>query len=477
MKFLLPLALAAVVLAQIEHPFSAFRPGQNLGIQTVTRILPAMDIDAEVKAAEDNSDLTKIWEFGKINNVTVNFFKDAAKTVTSTGTAYSLTFHMENALSMAFFFSEFRVPEGGAVFFVSERDVAGAFTHLTRWDSGAFQTRHISGNQVTVQYFETFEAAQGKEQAVLNLELVTTAFRNADDYFLKRGPCNINTACTDPSNTCTPGCVPTARTCSVACTYFNQRVADGQWAGVNWNDEVRGVVALARNANSRYCSGSFINNENRRQYVLTAAHCGPGVNDLVQIGFENPSCPSTSNSDGETRRTAGNLRRLARNVRVDNELIEVGEIVPREWNVYLAGYEAGDQGRGATGVVGIHHPAGSNKKISNSDVTVTPSAWSGTAPPLDHWRVATWSEATTEPGSSGSPLYARATKRIIGQLHGGSAACPARNGWDSYGAVWAGYTTGGMQQFLGPINMDGRPLYANEDEKIEKVETARIETR
>jgi len=283
---------------------------------------------------------------------------------------------------------------------------------------------------------------------------VTTAFREK-----RAGACNINTICTNPENQCNAGCVPTSRTCSVACTYFNQRVSDGQWAGTNWHPQVRAAVAMARNFNSRYCSGSFINNVNGLQYVLTAAHCNPGANDLVQVGFTNPVCTNTNDNNGDTSRIAGNLRTLARNTRIDNQLLEVGEAVPAGWNVYLAGWEAGDETTPARGVVGIHHPSGANKKISNSDVLVRAVPWTGTAPPLDHWRVETWSEATTEPGSSGSPLYNRDTQRIIGQLHGGSAACPARNGWDSYGAVWAGYSTGGMSQFLGPTrNMDGAEL-------------------
>jgi len=461
MKFLVASLLVVATLAQVEHVFEAYRPGFNQGIATTLRTMPSMDLEANIARAEESTDLTKIWEFAQINNVSAHFFKEAARTVTSSGTVYSLTFRMENAISMAFFFSEFDLPVGGALFLVSEHETAGPWTHENKWDTGAFQTRHVRGNQVTVEYFETFDA---KGLPRIALEVVTTAFRERGHNTKRAGACNINSICNARENTCNPGCVPTSRACSVACSYFNQRVADGQWAGPDWDPEIRATVALGRNFNSRYCSGSFINNAARRQMVLTAAHCGPGANDIIQVGFFNPVCTSPSDTIGDTSRVAGNLRRLARNVRVDNELIEVGETIPRAWNVFLAGYEAGDEGNGATGVVGIHHPSGANKKISNSDVRVTPHVWSGTAPPLDHWRVATWSEATTEPGSSGSPLYNRATKRIIGQLHGGSAACPARNGWDTYGAVWAGYAQGQMAEHLGPERaMDGRDLYANDE--------------
>ena len=100
---------------------------------------------------------------------------------------------------------------------------------------------------------------------------------------------------------------------------------------------------------------------------------------------------------------------------------------------------------------------GANMKISNSDPVPTAAAYSNSGT-LDHWRVAYWTEATTEPGSSGSPLYDAGTKRIIGQLHGGTARCPSFRGYDDYGAIWASYAqnTGSL---LGSSSMNGRTLY------------------
>ncbi|MEO1436677.1 MAG: T9SS type A sorting domain-containing protein, partial [Bacteroidota bacterium] len=51
-----------------------------------------------------------------------------------------------------------------------------------------------------------------------------------------------------------------------------------------------------------------------------------------------------------------------------------------------------------------------------------------------HWRVEDWDLGTTEPGSSGSPLF-DLNGRIIGQLSGGFAAC-GNNLEDWYGKVW-----------------------------------------
>lgn len=51
-----------------------------------------------------------------------------------------------------------------------------------------------------------------------------------------------------------------------------------------------------------------------------------------------------------------------------------------------------------------------------------------------------WDIGTTEPGSSGSPLFNQ-DNRVIGQLHGGDAACDNDES-DWYGAFYASWTGG-----------------------------------
>jgi len=206
---------------------------------------------------------------------------------------------------------------------------------------------------------------------------------------------------------------------------------------------------------SRYCSGNFINNANGEQLVLTAAHCTVRSSDLLLHGFFDPSCTSSSNFNGDTSRSIGDLTTLASDTRVDNTLLRVGSRVPSSWNVYLAGYDTTSTAPAA--VVCISHPASSNMKIAHSNRDITTSSYSGWGT-ADHWRVSEWSEGTTEGGSSGSALFSQSTKRIIGQLHGGSALCPAFNGHDLYGGLFASISQSSMKQYLVASNMDGRNL-------------------
>ncbi|KAF9580642.1 hypothetical protein BGW38_002627 [Lunasporangiospora selenospora] len=91
-------------------------------------------------------------------------------------------------------------------------------------------------------------------------------------------------------------------------------------------------------------------------------------------------------------------------------------------------------------VVGIHHPSGDAKKISFFFNGSLPAAcWAECDRKNNyHWKIPRWDEGTTEPGSSGSPLF-DADKRIVGQLHGGSASCWNPEGYDAYGALHASY--------------------------------------
>ena len=68
---------------------------------------------------------------------------------------------------------------------------------------------------------------------------------------------------------------------------------------------------------------------------------------------------------------------------------------------------------------------------------------------ISHWRVADWEDGTTEPGSSGSPLF-DADHRIVGQLHGGEASC-SYNVNDYYGKFSTSWNNG-LSGWLDPNN-------------------------
>lgn len=133
------------------------------------------------------------------------------------------------------------------------------------------------------------------------------------------------------------------------------------------------------------------------------------------------------------------MKLLAKLDQSDFAIFEIEEEIPCDWNVFLSGWNAGR--KPSPEGFGIHHPSTDVKKISFYDKELETGCWSRCQEDKhDHWIVSRWAKGTTEPGSSGSPLYNH-VGQIIGQLHGGSASCRNPNGYDSYGALYHSYNS------------------------------------
>ncbi|MEO1088696.1 MAG: hypothetical protein AAFY88_31070, partial [Acidobacteriota bacterium] len=132
-----------------------------------------------------------------------------------------------------------------------------------------------------------------------------------------------------------------------------------------------------------------------------------------------------------------------------------------------AGGGAQDRSTGDfSGAIATHHPSTDEKRISfENDPTTTTSYLQDVSPGAGtHIRVEDWDIGTTEGGSSGSPLFSPAG-HVIGQLHGGFAAC-GNDLDDWYGRVSVSWIGGGsaatrLSDWLDPTDsgvttLDGR---------------------
>jgi len=303
----------------------------------------------------------------------------------------------------------------------SKTPFIGAFNERNNPSAGeVFATGPLPGDSFTLEYFEP-KLSKGE----LELETVMHAYRNyfgdEEDKNGRSGTCNHNVVC------------PLSK---------------------GWENQVRSVAALTTGAGGRFCSASLINNikNDRKQYLLTANHCGASSTGWV-ILFNYQSFTCARGGDRLLNYTVARVQEVFRNRESDHNLVLIGEEIPKTYNVYYAGWSAVDQAE-RNFTVGIHHPAGDVKKISFSYFPTTSSNWPG-GPADTHWRVAQWTNGTTEPGSSGSPLY-DSNHRVIGQLHGGTASCRVViGGWDAYGKISKSYD-GGLRRFVDPDNSGRR---------------------
>jgi len=243
--------------------------------------------------------------------------------------------------------------------------------------------------------------------------------------------------------------------------------------GDRWRNQIRSVAMIMLSGGSRLCSGSMLNNhaQDGKQLFLTAAHCGTASTSWMAVfNFQTRTCPR--GGPAPLNFTVSGMRPLSRNAVSDFHIAELVETIPESYNVWLNGWSAID--RADNGSIGIHHPMGDVKKITFSSIPHKNGSWSG-GPPNTHWRIEPWHNGTTEPGSSGSPLY-DTQHRVIGQLHGGSASCSNMNGFDVYGKIAVSWNIGTtnatrLRDHLDPKNTNVRTQQgANLNDLITRVQ-------
>ncbi|HKQ63098.1 MAG TPA: trypsin-like peptidase domain-containing protein [Candidatus Polarisedimenticolaceae bacterium] len=214
--------------------------------------------------------------------------------------------------------------------------------------------------------------------------------------------------------------------------------------GSSWQADKRGVVRLLSGGSS-FCTGALVRaaTNDCRPYVLTAAHCLSSPSEAAatsfQFNYERSACGGGTVVTNQIL-TGSTLR--ATFAPSDFTLLEMNAVPPTGYNAFLDGWNRA--AAAATQSTGIHHPSGDVKKISFNDDALVDGQADGWGD--DHWRVTDWEQGTTEPGSSGSPLYDQ-NHRIVGQLHGGTSSCASQT-WDEYGKLavsWSGGGTSGTR--------------------------------
>ena len=227
--------------------------------------------------------------------------------------------------------------------------------------------------------------------------------------------------------------------------------------GAPWANEIPAIAAISTGG-SIFCTGAMINNtaQDGRNFFLTAYHCGVNSGSAPSLvcywNYEAATCGGSSAPLNMF--TVGATWRAGYSAS-DFTLVELNSTPNAAWGVTYAGWSRASGG--TSSAVGIHHPSGDKKKISFENNPTSVTSYGGTSSPGDgtHIRVTDWDLGTTEPGSSGSPLF-NPNHQIIGQLHGGSAAC-GNNLSDWYGALQRSWTGGGsnssrLSNWLDPTN-------------------------
>lgn len=432
---LFALLINTVLFAQIEHggmPWSFRKNSVTQQLQPV--VMPAINVQELL--FEDSLDAlnNEPYRFGKEIPVNLEMNNSGTWEHLKNGDAlWRLRIKSAGAYSLNLIFSEFYMPEGGRMFVYSadRSTILGAFTAENNKPHGKFSTTVLKGDDIIVEYYEPAHVA-GQGRIAVNY--VVHGYRN---IFFKRsrggnrdfddsGNCNVDVVC--PSS-------------------------------AGWENQINASLLYLLSNNTRVCSGSMLNNVRQDQtpYFLSANHCYSGdyATWIFLFNYQSAQCSPTI--DGPTNMTVSGSSLKARRNASDFMLFELSSTPPLNYNVYYAGWSNIDVA--PTSAVGIHHPAGDVKKISFENDPCSSSGYFGGG--NDHWEVNDWDSGTTEGGSSGSPLFDQ-NGRVVGQLHGGSAAC-GNNLEDYYGKFslsWNGGNSSNtrLRDWLDPDNTGATTL-------------------
>jgi hypothetical protein len=395
----------------------------------VTEKLDMAAIEAEDLVVDQYKETP--YRFGIEREVSINVLAEGKFTQLPKGDKlwqYMIT--CPKATSINLLFSQWHVPVGGQVTIWSadRSEYLGVFNHENNMEWGSLAVGVIHTDKVVVEYYEQ---AQVTEQAVLEIGTIVHGYRSILNKWevVEKGPfgnsgsCNMNVNCPD---------------------------------GAAWQNEKRGV-ALILNGGSAWCTGSLINNtaQDGTPYFLTAAHCnGVESNWVFYFNHETTGC---TGSTGPTNQSISGATQLASGTASDYHLIRLSSNVPASYNPYFNGWDRSNSP--VSTAVGIHHPSGDVKKISFDDDPLTKTNYSSNTVSASgtHWRIEAWERnTTTEGGSSGSPLFDQ-NKRIIGQLHGGAAACgnTLSDWYGAFGNSWSGLSALLDPLGTGALTLDG----------------------
>lgn len=400
-------------MAEGTSPYS-FSHSLNETVPSI--VLPVYDFTQDIIDAEAFQKAGNYPRFAKHFDINVTMLNAGVWSELPNGDhVWRLTVKSPNALATDLFFDNFYIAPGASlnVYTPDHSQVSQTYTYEDNQGNELFSTEFLGGEEQTVEYYEP---ASVRGQGKLRVTQIAHQYR----VLPMADPCEVNVICSPE--------------------------------GDNWQDEKRGVVRIyvVEPAGAGYCTGTLINNTalDCKRYILTAFHCG--VNSTTTnftawkfyFNYEATTCGggdagSTANvMTGCTKKADSNDG--GGNTGSDFLLVQMTSVAAPSWwaNVYWNGWDKSNTAPVA-GTECIHHPAGTNKKLSVTTGTSTSTTWGGSVANT-HWRVYWGATANghgvTEGGSSGSAIF-NANSRIIGTLTGGGSYCTATGSPDSYGKM------------------------------------------
>ncbi|KAA3640257.1 MAG: hypothetical protein DWP95_08940, partial [Proteobacteria bacterium] len=349
---------------------------------------------------------------------------------------YTLRLSADNATSINVGMTDFFLPPSAELWIYNDDKslLRGPYNDRYNPKNGHFWIGDVPGDHANLTF-----TVKHQEQSYLsfNINQVARGFyeywKSPADNGLKSGSCNVDVACPE---------------------------------GDDWRPEISSVGQYSFQVPGEggyVCTGQLINNttQDSTPYFLTASHCGytdstssdqDSVAASVNIiwNYESQTCrtPGSGSSGTPINKGTFNQRQsgatlVAHNPTSDFALLLLNQTPSTSFDLHYSGWDRHNTSFNSG--ITIHHPAGHAKRISfeNDPLKITgylQTSGGGST----HLRVVDWDLGTTEGGSSGSGLW-NSNYHLVGQLHGGYAAC-GNNSSDWYGRFYYSWDKGNSAQ-------------------------------
>jgi len=416
--------------------------------------LPGVDVIGLRTLIEKRAPYLKTLPVALDIPVAFNFENSGQWSETEQGTkVWRIGFYSPGARSIAITFSSFEIPSEARLFICSPDGGKwiGAFTHRSRGRNSNLSTSDLPGDTIIIEYqipgdlVDKGDLEIGLISHGLHLPIMESSSK--DSLAQHSGFCNVDINCSLGDD----WQIEKRSVCRILVHKFDTLITGDT---IRW---------------SEICSGVLVNNtrNDRRPLVLTANHCITNEYEaefaVFYFGYESPWCDGP---DGTNKNSLFGSALLATSDRIDFSIIELDQSPPLSYNAYFAGWNRGS----ATplNTVCIHHPKGDVKKISIDNDPPLIFSYSG----FDEnafWLIQKWEVGTTEPGSSGSPLF-DPNHYVTGLLSGGSATCinPVTDYFCRLSEAWDNYpdSINQLKYWLDPDGLGQISIPGNDPARI-----------
>ncbi|WP_169316156.1 trypsin-like peptidase domain-containing protein [Mucilaginibacter paludis] len=190
--------------------------------------------------------------------------------------------------------------------------------------------------------------------------------------------------------------------------------------GIYWQTEKKAVCKII--TDGALSTGCMMGNtaKGKQPYLITAYHTmfdSIHAADAVFIfNYEN-NCNQTTLHELQSLSGA---TIIASTPGMDYALLRLNDVPPPSFSPYYAGWDIRDNVP-LNGVC-IHHPGGKHTQIALDYHAISTASFGMGYLPNSSWKVERWDIGSTEPGSSGAPLFNQ-QHHLIGTLTGGYSSC------------------------------------------------------